>query len=139
MWALRVAGTDKFDNTLVMAFVTQTRYVSCPAERLRRNMTRGFRVLTLNGEEVEETEIPGILSDQQSFYCGNVSHQQIIQVTPTSARLISVDTQQLIVEWKPPDGKNIGVVACNTSQLFCASGCELYYLEICDGELVLKG
>nr|CAD7595538.1 unnamed protein product [Timema genevievae] len=139
MWALRVAGTDKFDNTLVMAFVTQTRYVCCPAERLRRNMTRGFRVLTLNGEEVEETEIPGILSDQQSFYCGNVSHQQIIQVTPTSARLISVDTQQLIVEWKPPDGKNIGVVACNTSQLFCASGCELYYLEICDGELVLKG
>nr|CAD7197866.1 unnamed protein product [Timema douglasi] len=121
MWALRVAGTDKFDNTLVMAFVTQTR------------------VLTLNGEEVEETEIPGILSDQQSFYCGNVSHQQIIQVTPTSARLVSVDTQQLIAEWKPPDGKNIGVVACNTSQLFCASGCELYYLEICDGELVLKG
>nr|CAD7419835.1 unnamed protein product [Timema poppensis] len=88
MWALRVAGTDKFDNTLVMAFVTQTRYVSCPSGRLR--------VLTLNGEEVEETEIPGILSDQQSFYCGNVSHQQIIQVTPTSARLVSVDTQQLI-------------------------------------------
>jgi DNA damage-binding protein 1 len=53
-------------------------------------------VLTLNGEEVEETEIPGFVSDQQSFFCGNVDHEQIIQVTPLSARLISVDTKQLL-------------------------------------------
>jgi len=55
-----------------------------------------FRVLTLNGEEVEETDIPGFVSDQQSFFCGNVDHDQIIQVTPLSARLISMDTKQLI-------------------------------------------
>jgi DNA damage-binding protein 1 len=50
----------------------------------------------LNGEEVEETEIAGFVSDQQSFFCGNVDHDQIIQVTPLSARLISVDTKQLL-------------------------------------------
>lgn len=89
MWALRIATSSKFDNTLVLAFVGQTR------------------VLTLNGEEVEETDIPGFVSDQQSFFCGNVDHDQIIQVTPLSARLISMDTKQLIHEWKPPDRKSV--------------------------------
>ena len=55
-----------------------------------------FRVLTLNGEEVEETEIPGFLSDQQTFYCSNVAFDQVIQVTPVSARLISIESKLLI-------------------------------------------
>jgi DNA damage-binding protein 1 len=59
-----------------------------------------FRVLLLNGEEVEETEISGFLSDQQTFYCANVDENCIIQVTSVSARLISCDTKQLISEWK---------------------------------------
>lgn len=121
MWALRVATSNKFDNTLVLAFVGQTR------------------VLTLNGEEVEETEIPGFVSDQQSFFCGNVDHDQIIQVTPLSARLISVDTKQLLHEWKPPSEKTISVVACNITQVLCAAGSDLYYLEICEKELAQKG
>ncbi|XP_049788661.1 DNA damage-binding protein 1 [Schistocerca nitens] len=120
MWALRVAATDKFDNTLVLSFVGQTR------------------VLTLNGEEVEETEITGFVSDQQSFYCGNVEYDQIIQVTPVSARLIAVDTKYLIHEWKPPSDKTISVVACNTCQVLCATGSDIYYLEICENELVQK-
>ncbi|XP_067012933.1 DNA damage-binding protein 1 [Anabrus simplex] len=121
MWALRVATSEKVDNTLVLAFVGQTR------------------ILTLNGEEVEETEIPGFISDQQSFFCGNVDYDQIIQVTPISARLISVDTKQLIHEWKPPSDKTISVVACNTTQVVCATGSDMYYLEICDKELVQRG
>uniref|UniRef100_A0A2Z5TRE2 Putative DNA damage-binding protein 1 n=1 Tax=Reticulitermes speratus TaxID=60591 RepID=A0A2Z5TRE2_9NEOP len=121
MWALRIATSSKFDNTLVLAFVGQTR------------------VLTLNGEEVEETDIPGFVSDQQSFFCGNVDHDQIIQVTPLSARLISMDTKQLIHEWKPPSEKTISVVACNVSQVLCAAGSALYYLEICENQLVQKG
>lgn len=38
------------------------------------------RVLMLNGEEVEETELMGFVDDQQTFFCGNVAHQQLIQV-----------------------------------------------------------
>lgn len=34
----------------------------------------------LSGEEVEETELPGFVDNQQTFYCGNVAHQQLIQV-----------------------------------------------------------
>lgn len=38
------------------------------------------RVLMLSGEEVEETELPGFVDNQQTFFCGNVAHQQLIQV-----------------------------------------------------------
>lgn len=38
-------------------------------------------VLMLSGEEVEETELPGFVDNQQTFYCGNVAHQQLIQVS----------------------------------------------------------
>lgn len=34
----------------------------------------------LNGEEVEETELTGFVDDQQTFFCGNVAHLQLIQV-----------------------------------------------------------
>ncbi|XP_009948051.1 PREDICTED: DNA damage-binding protein 1-like, partial [Leptosomus discolor] len=40
-------------------------------------------VLMLNGEEVEETELTGFVDDQQTFFCGNVAHQQLIQVSCT--------------------------------------------------------
>lgn len=109
------------DNTLVLSFVGQTR------------------VLTLNGEEVEETDISGFVSDQQTFYCGNVIHEQIIQVTHVSARLVSAGTKMLLSEWKPPTEKNISVVACNAEQLVLSTGSELYYLEIHPNELILKG
>ena len=54
------------------------------------------RVLTLSGEEVEETEIAGFLGDQQTFYTGNTLHSQIIQVTPSSVRLVSASTMELL-------------------------------------------
>lgn len=121
MWALKIGIDDSnFDNTLVLAFVGHTR------------------ILTLTGEEVEETEIHGFLSDQQTFYCGNVDFNQVIQVTPLTARLVQADNRTLISEWKPPGDKRIGVVACNSSQLVCASACDLYYIEILENELVQK-
>jgi len=40
-----------------------------------------YSILTLSGEEVEETEIEGFESDQQTFCCGNVSHDQLLQVS----------------------------------------------------------
>ena len=34
----------------------------------------------LSGEEVEETELAGFDADQQTFYSGNVAHDQLLQV-----------------------------------------------------------
>ncbi|XP_060526029.1 DNA damage-binding protein 1 isoform X1 [Cylas formicarius] len=119
MWALQASG-GKLDDTLVLSFVGQTR------------------ILSLNGEEVEETDIAGFASDQQTFFCGNVAHEQLIQVTPVSARLVSIQNKTLLAEWKPPTEKNIIVVACNKSQLVVSTGNTLYYLEIHENELILK-
>jgi len=54
-------GVDEspYENTLVLAFVGHTR------------------ILTLSGEEVEETEIPGFASDLQTFLCSNVDYDQV--------------------------------------------------------------
>ena len=48
------------------------------------------RVLMLNGEEVEETELTGFVDDQQTFFCGNVAHQQLIHVVLLLEMLFSL-------------------------------------------------
>ena len=47
----------------------------------------------LNGEEVEETEIACFDSEQQTFFCGNVAHDQMIQVNNSCdfLRVLSTD------------------------------------------------
>lgn len=116
IWPLRLRKTVRnYDDALLLSFVGQSR------------------ILALTGEEVEETDIPGFDDDQQTFFCGNVTGDQIIQVTTSSVRLVSCDSRQLVCEWRHPTGKNISVCACNCEQLVVAVGCELYYLEILAG------
>ncbi|XP_011303524.1 DNA damage-binding protein 1 [Fopius arisanus] len=120
MWALKV-GNKSFDNTLVVSFVGQTR------------------ILTLNGEEVEETEIPGFVADEQTFHTGNVSDDLLIQITPTSVRLISHEAKSVVSEWEPDNKRTISVVACNGRQVLCATGNDLFYIEITDEKIIPKG
>ncbi|XP_014225976.1 DNA damage-binding protein 1 [Trichogramma pretiosum] len=119
MWALKVAN-DTYDNTIVLSFVGQTR------------------ILMLNGEELEETEISGFVADEQTFYTGNVTNTLILQVTPTSARLISTELKSVVSEWSPENKRSISVVACNGAQLLCATGKDLYFMEISDNQIVSK-
>ncbi|CAG9764896.1 unnamed protein product [Ceutorhynchus assimilis] len=120
MWALQLNG-ESLDDILVLAFVGQTR------------------ILSLNGEEVEETDIPGFTTEQETFFSGNVAHEQLLQVTPVSARLVSIQAKTLVSEWKPPTDKHIIIVTCNCSQIVVSTGNQLYYLEIHPNELILKG
>ncbi|KAM7292279.1 DNA damage-binding protein 1-like [Ixodes scapularis] len=117
IWPLRVNTDSSRDNTLVLSFVGQTR------------------VLMLSGEEVEETELAGFDISQQTFFCGNVRNNQLIQVTAAAVRLVDGKTKLLLNEWKPPGGKNISVVTCNQNQVVCAVRQEVFCLEIADGTL----
>ncbi|XP_072322013.1 DNA damage-binding protein 1 [Eucyclogobius newberryi] len=117
LWPLRSEAGKETDDMLVLSFVGQTR------------------VLMLSGEEVEETELPGFVDNQQTFYCGNVAHQQLIQITSGSVRLVLQDSKALVSEWKEPQGRNISVAACNHTQVVLAVGRALYYLQILAGEL----
>eukprot|EP00794_Sanderia_malayensis_P018107 gene18107-19916_t len=110
LWAVKMAG-GVYDDTLVVSFVCQTR------------------VLTLNGEEVEETEIPGLNGNKQTYYCGNAIGDQLVQITEESVRLIKCATKDMVSEWRHP-GKNISVATCNGSQIALAIGKEMYYIEI---------
>ena len=47
---------------------------------LSSNFASILSVLSLSGEEVEETEIPGFDDNQQTFFSGNVTGDQIVQV-----------------------------------------------------------
>ncbi|XP_037550398.1 DNA damage-binding protein 1 [Nematolebias whitei] len=117
LWPLRSEAGRETDDMLVLSFVGQTR------------------VLMLSGEEVEETELPGFVDNQQTFYCGNVAHQQLIQITSGSVRLVLQDSKALVSEWKEPQGKNISVAACNHTQVVLAVGRALFYLQILAGKL----
>ena len=51
-----------------------------------------------------ETEIAGFDATAQTLYCGNVINDQLLQVTPTSVRLVSCSTLELACKWAPPEG-----------------------------------
>ena len=120
MWSLSVNSPNGCHNTLVLSFVGLTR------------------VLTLNGEEVEETEISGFLSKCQTFLCSNVSHGQLLQVTSNGCRLINESTSELVYDWRPPNDRNVSVVAANSSQIVAAAGQYIYYLTVEKATLKLE-
>lgn len=85
---------DQFDKYLVVTFIGETR------------------ILAMNmDEELEECEIPGFDADAQTLYCGNVVHDQIIQVTQSSVRLMDAESGKLFIQWSPPSGTQVGPVA----------------------------
>lgn len=112
MWPLRVTTDSALDDTLVLSFVGHSR------------------VLTYNGEEVEEIDLEGFQSDLQTFFCGNTFDNKIVQITSASVRLICLETKRLVSEWNVPDCKSINVVSCNGHKAVCATGNSLYYIEI---------
>ncbi|CAH0728160.1 unnamed protein product, partial [Brenthis ino] len=125
MWALTLARDSTHHDTLVLAFVGQTR------------------VLTLNGEEVEETEIKGFVSDRQTFFTGNVCHDQLIQVTDEGIRLVARVADEagsawaLAAQWAVGGARGVSVVACSDTRAVAAAGPRIYLVAIGDRELTL--
>ncbi|XP_074593114.1 DNA damage-binding protein pic [Brevipalpus obovatus] len=117
IWPLRVGHAEQYDNVLVLSFVGQTR------------------LLMLNGEDVEETQVPGFDIGQQTFSCSNVAYEQLLQVTPTNVLLVDAKTKERVDEWKPENGQSISVVSSNSTQVVCAVRNCLYYLLIKEGSL----
>eukprot|EP00240_Pyramimonas_obovata_P000173 CAMPEP_0118957844 /NCGR_PEP_ID=MMETSP1169-20130426/62317_1 /TAXON_ID=36882 /ORGANISM="Pyramimonas obovata, Strain CCMP722" /LENGTH=1091 /DNA_ID=CAMNT_0006905945 /DNA_START=129 /DNA_END=3404 /DNA_ORIENTATION=- len=119
MWSLRESSAAAHDTFLVVTFVSETR------------------VLGINMEdELEETELDGFEGEQQTLYCGNAAHDQLVQVTCGSLRLVSASTRQLVASWAPPSGFQINIAAANNTQVLLATGGgNLVYLEIGPGSL----
>ncbi|XP_076949712.1 DNA damage-binding protein 1-like [Bidens hawaiensis] len=122
MWSLRSATDDVHDTFLVVTFINQTR------------------ILAMNMEdELEETEIEGFCSEVQTLFCHDAVHNQLVQVTSSSVRLVSSISRELRHEWHAPKGFSINVATANASQVLLATrGGHLVYLEIEDGKLFEK-
>jgi hypothetical protein len=52
----------------------------------------------------------------QTLWCGNVLHDQLVQATSSSVRLVDCATAALLAEWWPPAGAAINLAACSPSQ-----------------------
>ncbi|XP_078488392.1 DNA damage-binding protein 1 [Ciona intestinalis] len=118
LWPLRVSDTSRSYDTLVISFVGHSR------------------ILQLTGEEVEETDLPGFDDESQTFHCSNVCHNQLVQITEKSIRLISHTERRQVHEWKPKNDRHISVATCNKSQVLLAIGSSLHYFEIQPGEVI---
>ena len=66
MWPICLGEIDQINrlhNTLVLTFVKSTRF------------------LYIIGEEVEALEIDSLVTNKETYYCGNVVFDQILQVS----------------------------------------------------------
>jgi hypothetical protein len=100
IWSLRASSTDTFDTFLVVSFISETR------------------ILAMNvDDELEETEIDGFDSDTQTLFCHNAIHNQLVQVTASTLRLVDAKSRRQLNEWKAPSGISINVSTANASQV----------------------
>nr|VDD56413.1 unnamed protein product [Brassica oleracea] len=112
------AFDEASDTFLVVSFIGETRI---------------FAVNRV--DELEETEIKGFLSEVRTLFCHDAVHNQLVQVTSSSVRLVSSETRELLSNWDAPDGLNLNIVTANARQVLLASKDNLFYLEVGDGEL----
>ncbi|KAK8987605.1 hypothetical protein V6N11_027351 [Hibiscus sabdariffa] len=119
MWSLRSSTDNPFDTFLVVSFISETRTLAINLEN-----------------ELEETEIDGLNSQVQTLFCHDAVYDQLVQVTPSSVRLVSSISRELRDEWNAPSGYSINVATANATQILVATGAgHLTYLEIKDGKL----
>ncbi|CAI5964736.1 unnamed protein product, partial [Closterium sp. NIES-64] len=119
MWSLRRGTWEAHDTFLVVTFVSETRSLAINEE-----------------DELDETDVLGFDQHAQTLFCGNVLHDQIVQVTASELRLVNAHTLQQVTEWRAPAGASINVATANLSQVLLATGGgTLVYVEVGEGTL----
>ncbi|CAI7840716.1 unnamed protein product, partial [Closterium sp. NIES-53] len=119
MWSLRRGTWEEHDTLLVVTFVSETRSLAINDQ-----------------DELDETDVLGFDEHAQTLFCGNVVHDQIVQVTSSELRLVNAHTLQQVTEWRAPAGASINVATANLSQVLLATGGgTLVYVEVGEGTL----
>eukprot|EP00051_Salpingoeca_urceolata_P028390 m.486586 g.486586 ORF g.486586 m.486586 type:complete len:1102 (+) comp24511_c0_seq1:335-3640(+) len=123
IWALSSgAESGSPHSMLALSFVGQTAFLS------------------LSGESLEGTEVPGASAAESSLYCGDAVGSQWIQVTERFVRLLCNNSRQMVAQWEHPDpSATISVCACNKHQVVVASGRLLRYFTIGQSTLTPAG
>lgn len=121
VWSLKIGKDQVKDNYLLLTFIEDSYLWLCEPDG-------GF-------DNVVEQD--GFDREQRTALCANVAHEQIIQVTRKSIRLINAVTRELVDKWNLPSDNGIHKVHNNNNHVVCADGDILYYFEIQPGKLSL--
>jgi DNA damage-binding protein 1 len=99
------------------------------------------RVLGMNADdELDEADISGFDSAAETLWCGNMVHNQMVQVTDKELRILNAETKQSVSKWAPPEGKAIVVVNGNASQVCVATNAgNVVLLRVEDGSVIEVG
>lgn len=119
IWSLKIGPGQKKDNHLLITFINDSYLWLCEN----------------NGDFDNTTEKDGFARmGHRTALCANVNHDQIIQVTRDSIRLINAHDKSLNDEWSLPnyvkDTNGIYKVSHNQDQVVCADGKQLYLFNI---------
>ncbi|WKY04589.1 hypothetical protein Q1695_005528 [Nippostrongylus brasiliensis] len=110
---------SKLDNYLIISLNSETH------------------ILAMNGEELEDTQLLDLETNEHTLWAGMLGESQIVlQVTSTTVILAREGSKK--VTWKPSHGNIINLVSVNqgSGQLVVACGTRVYYLQC--GEMVIN-
>ncbi|KAK6052443.1 CPSF A subunit region [Cooperia oncophora] len=113
IFALKI--DSKLDNYLIISLSSETH------------------ILAMNGEELEDTQLLDLETDEHTLWAGMLGLSQIVlQVTSTTVLLAKEGAKK--VTWKPSHNALINLVSVNqgSGQLVVACGTRVYYLQCGD-------
>jgi len=126
IWSLSSPADASFDKYLVQSFLGETR------------------VLSIEGEDMEECELPGFDSDTETIFCGNIGNAQngrmAVQVTSTNAFLLDGSTFERVDSYSHTKGSAINLASVLGNLLvLCFSGGAVAHLQLdASGQKLMK-
>ena len=115
LYALRAHMSTVKPDALLASFIDETRIFQFSA----------------NGEVEEVDEFKGFSLWERTLLAANTTHDQLLQVTRTAARITDLDNGMNIASWSPSTGQIITAAATNNRFLALSiGGAELVVLDL---------
>ncbi|KAJ3184381.1 DNA damage-binding protein 1a [Gaertneriomyces sp. JEL0708] len=123
IWSLKPSSNAESHNVLVLSFISETRLQTTGADGILGPM--------------DDSSTGCFMVQEATLACSNVLTDKVLQVTPSSAMLMTADMQTTVSHWRPPVGRRIAHASVNTCQLLLAlDDGHLLYFEIQESALL---
>ncbi|KKZ66853.1 DNA damage-binding protein 1 [[Emmonsia] crescens] len=123
LWALRVACSEEFSDTLLVSFVDETRIFH----------------FTPDGEVEEKDEFMGLGLAESTLLAANLPNGRILQVTEWNVRIAELDGGMIIWEWSPASRKAITAASSNDDHLVLMVGGQILMIFDIRGDIKVAG
>ena len=106
LFGIRSTSESQYMDLLLASFVDETRVFRFDAD----------------GEVEEVAEYKGLSSSESTLFASNLPSNHLLQVTPSSARIVDPENGMLISEWSSPTGLSITAASANDQRLALSIG-----------------